>query len=116
MAPKSYEELADQVAGNGDLAVFDMGVLRDLQGAGKLGKYVREEISQSLHAHGLGHFPEELPIYQHEVIRVYRSNSAVGRVIEAVLHPNPKGDAALRSVADDEDHQKLEQIRKIVDA
>jgi hypothetical protein len=114
MAVKSYDELAKHVQDQGHIAVFDMGILRDLEGAGKLGKYVRSAISKSLGSHGLGHFPEDLPIYQHEEVRVFRRDSPVGRVVDAVLHPSANGDAVLRVLTDNDDHERLEQIRQIL--
>lgn len=113
---KSYQELADLVKGRGGVEPIDMGELRDLEGAGKLGRYVRENISKSLAAHGLGHFPEDLPIYQHEFVRVYERNSQIGRVVGAVLHPSTKGDDTLRGLAGSDDRDLLEQVRKLVGA
>jgi len=114
MAFRTYQELADSAHSNGGLAVVDMGTLRDLDGAGKLGKYVRDRISKALAAQGLGHFPEDLPIYQHEVIRVYERSSVIGRVVAAVLHPSKKGDENLRSLGGSDDHELVEQVRKLV--
>ena len=114
MVVKSYDELAQQVQEQGYISVFDMGTLRDLEGAGKLGKYVRSSISKALASHGLGHFPEDLPIYQHEEVRVFRRDSPVGRVVDAVLHPSAKGDVVLRLLTGNDDHERLEQIRQIL--
>lgn len=117
MVPKSYEELVTQVGSQGDIAVFEMGVLRDLEGAGKLGKYIRQSISDTLRTHHLGHLPEDLPIYQEQAVRIYRLESRVGRVVEAILHPSAAGDAVLRALGDDDDAQeRLEQIRRVIES
>lgn len=114
MAPTSYEELVNDVQAQGGIAAYQMAVLRDMQGAGKLGKYVRENIGNALLAHGLGYFPE-LPVYQDQMVRVYRHDTDLARVVEAVLRPSNAGDKALRSIEGDDDaREALEQIKKIV--
>lgn len=112
----TYDDLPDKVRRDNGVSVVDMGTLRDMEGAGKLGKYVRANISTALGARGLGHFPEELPIYQHESVRVYERATPVGRVVAAVLHPSAAGDTVLRGLedGDDDEHDLLEQIRKLV--
>jgi hypothetical protein len=112
----TYDDLPDKVRRENGVSKVDMGTLRDMEGAGKLGKYVRANISKALAARGLGHFPEELPIYQHEVVRVYERSSPVGRVVRAVLRPSDAGDNELRKLGDgdDDEHELLEQIRQLV--
>ncbi|MEO8425395.1 MAG: hypothetical protein ABI595_15975 [Actinomycetota bacterium] len=112
----TYDDLPDKVRRDGGVSEVDMGTLRDMEGAGKLGKYVRANISAALGERRLGHFPEELPIYQHETVRVYERDSAVGRTVAAVLHPSAAGDKVLRALGDgdDDEHEVLEQIRKLV--
>jgi hypothetical protein len=41
----TYDDLPEKVRSDGGVYVVDMGTLRDMEGAGKLGKYVREAIS-----------------------------------------------------------------------
>jgi hypothetical protein len=110
----TYDDLPEKVRNDGGVYVVDMGTLRDMEGAGKLGKYVREAISKALTARGLGHIPEELPIYQHEAVRLYERSSIVGKVAAAVNHPSTAGDKVLRSLTGDDDRELLDQVRKLV--
>ena len=47
---------------------------------------------------------------------MYERSSPVGRVVQAVLRPSDAGDNELRKLGDgdDEEHELLEQIRKLV--
>jgi len=72
-----------------------MEQLRDAHGTLKLGVHVREEISKALAGIGLGHVPEELPNYQHELVRVYKKGTPVGDLIETVLKPGQQNDTKL---------------------
>jgi hypothetical protein len=111
----TYDDLPDAVRANKGVLKLDMGALRDMQGAGKLGIYVRKDISKNLSDRGLGHFPEDLPVYQHEEVRVFERDSRIGRIVNAVLHPNAAGDKELRGLdGDDDDRDLLDQVRKLV--
>jgi len=95
----------------GGLAVTSMQQLRDLGNAGRLGKHVRDRISQSLKDHGLGHLPAELPNDQSAEVRIYVTASAIGQVIEAVLRPSESGDVRLRNVGSEDAVKKLSDVR-----
>lgn len=108
----SYAEMREVVQSqHGGLAVTSMQQLRDLGNAGRLGKHVRDRISQSLQDHGLGHLPAELPNDQSAEVRVYVTASAIGQVIEAVLRPSQSGDARLRNVGSEDVVKKLSEVR-----
>jgi hypothetical protein len=111
---RTYEDLKVHVEGQGHVGVYQMALLRDIEGAGKLGIHIRKKISEELGAHGLGHLPEDLPIYQEQAVRVFTRNSKVGRTIDAVLHPSTAGDALLRSIADDDAQRKVDEIERIL--
>lgn len=110
----SYEELREAVAANGGLDTIDMGTLRDVQGAGRLGVHVRDAITRSLESHGLGHFPLELPANQYDEVRLYLLGSPIADIVKAVLSPSMKGDESLRTVASSEAQEQLRQVREIV--
>ncbi|MGH7932163.1 MAG: hypothetical protein ACREQN_03240 [Candidatus Binataceae bacterium] len=59
------------------------------------GVHVRAEISSALAGMGLGHIPQELPSYQHELVRVYKNGTPIGDLIAIVLTPGPQNDNKL---------------------
>lgn len=109
-----YAELRQAADEDGGLYVTTMEVLRELEGAGRLGKLVRDSISRNLEAHGLGHLPAELPAYQELSVRVYVKNSEIAKVVAAVLHPTLHGDQVLRAAGTSESDEIVREIRKLV--
>jgi len=116
MSIGSYGELGADVDRQGGVGVYPMGVLRDLEGAGKLGKYIRDKITNHLADVGLGHLPVDLPWYQENQVRVFRRSSPAGRAVQAVQNPTASGDDFLRSINDDSARQRLEDIKRILGA
>lgn len=110
----TYSEVKRTVTANGGLIRTDMGYLRDLEHAGKLGVNVRDAISKKLRQIGMGHLPTELPRYQEQEVRLYLLDSTVGRVIHAVLDPSPSGDKLLRQLDNTKAQEALQQIRSIL--
>lgn len=110
----SYQELRTTVAADGGLHVATMGVLRDIQGAGRLGSRVLGAISKQLASHGMGHIPKELPGNQDSPVRLYLLGTPIADTVDAVHNPSPKGDAILRDVGNVEARDQLRQIRAIV--
>ncbi|MGW2518072.1 hypothetical protein ACWC09_13840 [Streptomyces sp. NPDC001617] len=110
----SYEDLRTAVADDGGLHVVTMGVLRDIQGAGRLGNRVLGTISERLESHGMGHIPRELPANQDSPVRVYLQGTPIADTVDAVHNPSLKGDAVLRGAGDSEARAQLRQIRDIV--
>ena len=110
----SYKDLRETVANDGGLHTTTMEVLKDLEGAGRLGVNVRWRISRELASHGMGHLPAELPANQWEEVRLYLHGTPVADAVAAVLDPSDKGDEILRSLAAEEAQEKLAQIREIV--
>lgn len=92
----------------------DMGTLRDIHGAGKLGVHVVKNISEELELHGLGHYPEELPQDQWQNARIFRAGTPVAKVIRAVMSPDEKGDKILRDLGGGEASDVLKKIRELV--
>ncbi|WP_369365482.1 hypothetical protein AB5L52_20520 [Streptomyces sp. CG4] len=110
----SYEELRTAVAADGGLHVVTMGVLRDIEGAGRLGSRVLGTISDKLKSHGMGHIPKDLPGNQDSPVRVYLLGTPIADTADAVQNPSLKGDAILRGAGDSEARAQLQQIREIV--
>src|SRR3954454_5683188 len=92
----SYEDLRDAVAASEGLLAISMEQLRDIHGAGRLGVHVRDAISSSLARYGLGHFPEELPSYQEQYVRIFQLGTPLADLVHAVLDPTPSRDEILR--------------------
>lgn len=109
-----YKELRQAADEDGGLHVTTMEVLREIEGAGRLGKLVRDSISRNLEAHGLGHLPAELPAYQELPVRLYVKNSAIAQVVSAVLHPSAHGDQVLREAGTSESDEIVRKIRELV--
>lgn len=109
-----YDALRKQVEADGGLHTTTMEVLRELHGAGRLGKHVRDSISGALGAHGLGHLPKELPTYQDQQVRVFRLGTPIADVVNAVLLPSPSGDQVLRQLGGVKGQDILKKIRELV--
>jgi hypothetical protein len=112
-APKTYDQLIADVDAQG-MVTYPMSILRDIDGAGKLGVHVRKKISQELRARGIDHLPEDLPANQGDAVRVFKRGTPLYRVIQAVLDPSPDGDSVLRSIVNDDAREKIEQIERIL--
>lgn len=93
----AWTDIKDVVEKNGNVKTFTMETLRDAHGTLKLGVHVRDEISSTLAGMGLGHVPETLPNYQHELVRVYKKGTPIGDLIETVLKPGEQNDNKLTS-------------------
>lgn len=91
----SFDEIKQRVEKNGDCTTVSMEELRSAIGAGKLGVHIRGQISDELAGRGLGHVPQELPSYQHELVRIYKRGTPVGQLIETVLKPGETNDERL---------------------
>lgn len=110
----NYDELRDKLERQGGLLQTTMGVLRGIHGAGKLGIHIRQAISDSLAAHGMGHLPAALPTYQEEEVRVFRLGSPIAETINAALRPSRAGDDVLRRSAGSDAQKILKQVRELV--
>jgi hypothetical protein len=114
MSIKNYDDLAKAVRDAGNVLSCDMGTLRDIHGAGKLGIHVVRNISEELENHGLGHYPEELPQDQWKNARIYKLGTTVAKVIRAVVSPDEKSDKVLRDIGGGEANETLKRIRELV--
>lgn len=91
----TLDEIKQKVEKSGNLLTISMEHLREAHGAGRLGSQVRQDISRKLAEIGLGHIPTELPSYQQEFVRLYKRGTAIGELIEQVLHPGEQNDRIL---------------------
>jgi hypothetical protein len=116
MSIDSYETLAQQVDQNAGILTVQMGLLRDVHGAGKLGSIVVNSIHDRLESLGLGHTPAELPTYQEQRAIIYRKGSPVARLIEAVNTISERSDQILRQFAskDNKTNEIVQKIRELV--
>jgi hypothetical protein len=113
-----FKELKKYVQKNDGVVTVGMHLLRQLQGAERLGNGVRAEIKNALDRCDLGFVGKggnrkDLPAYSEDLVRLYARSSAVGRFIDAVDDLEEGGDERLREFAGDAS-AKLEQIREIV--
>jgi hypothetical protein len=110
----TYNQIEQEVVSKGGVRTFEMWELRDVHGAGKLGRHVAAGISEELADKGLGHLPAELPISQYERARVFKLKSPVGRMILATTTLTDEADDTLRSTASDNAEATLKKIRELI--
>jgi hypothetical protein len=111
---ENMNEVRAAVEQNGDVKTFSMEVLRDAHGAGKLGVHVRAGISKALRGVGLAHSPDPLPIYQENLVRVYKQGTAVADLIEAATTPGEGRDEELRQAVGGDASDTLAKIKELV--
>lgn len=117
MSIKNLTELGKMVDDQ-TIYVSNLGELRSAIGYDRLGKYVLDELANSLEGEGLGYFPvatiEANPEpRQSQEVRLYRRGKGIGRLIQAVTTPTPAGDRLLRETSDDGD-DIVRKIRALV--
>ena len=111
---RSFEELNELVTRQQGVVTVQMEGLRDALKVKRLGIHVRTQISKRLQGVGLGHFPEPLPLYQDELVRIYKLGSPVAELIQAVLQPSPDHDDRIRRAGGGDAETILDQVRAIV--
>ena len=111
---KTLEELKAAVEENDGVLTLEVRVVRDAYGADRLGVNVRANISKALKGLGLGHYPAELPEYQHQPVRLYKLGSKVADLIDAVFEPGDQHDKELREAAGGSDSEIVRKIRELV--
>lgn len=110
---KDWQEIKQNVESNNNVLTVTMDVLRDANGAKKLGSNVVIEISEALAGIGLGHIPVDLPTYQYEQVRLYKRGTKVGKFIETVLNPGEQNDILLTETFSDNAPDYASIIQKI---
>ena len=97
------DDLVSELERSGIVATT-LGELRQsIAHVDRLGRFVLATIEQTLSEHGIGYFPEDAFSHpaprQHHAVRLYLRDSGIGRVVQAVLHPTPEGDALLEGLS-----------------
>lgn len=115
---KPLESIVQRVDQQGGLTAVTLGDLRDLLDKGRLGRVVLEQIATQLTDCGLGYFPQATlkdhdQLRAAEEIRVYRLETSLASLIEAVTQPSAEGDVVLRDSTGDA-AAVVEKIRKLV--
>lgn len=63
---------------------------------------------------GLRHAPDELPVYQHERVRLWLMGSPAGDLIEGVLSVSPSGDQIIRDAVESDAAEILDKVKELV--
>lgn len=119
MTATNFNELLAEVKANGGVLTIGMWALRNMQGAGKLGKRVIEDIERELDNRGLRHLPATLPTSQDDPVRVFIGTGRIGKLIEAAHDVSPGADDVLRRHADaaaETLRERIEEVMKLADA
>lgn len=108
------DELTAKLGEMENVLTVRMQEVRDAWKYAKLGIHVRRQISNELRGMGIGHYPNPLPEYQEQPLRLYKLGTPVAQVIDAVLNPSLEHDRELRQMAEGDAQTTLEQIRALV--
>jgi hypothetical protein len=109
-----FDDLRDEVIGNGNILAVTMGRLRDAAGYGRLGKYVVEEIDAKLRGRGLGHTKLSVD-NQWEIVYVYAMGSDPERILEAARQPSDDGADVIRLATDQNATDVLRKVQALVE-
>jgi len=91
----TWKDLKSSVERNGNVLTISMKELRDVAGKNKLGKNVVKEIKENLASVCLGHVPQVLPLDQNALVRLYKCDTDISKLIETIAIPNEKTDKEL---------------------
>lgn len=117
----SMKDVAQATEENGDLLPVSLLDLRQALDYDRLGVRVLRWIADGLDGEGLGYFPQwvldgeqnETP-RAHDIVRVYRKGTPLGKVIDAVLNPTNRGDEMLRQSGGGDAASTLDRIRELL--
>lgn len=84
VAVTTWAELLRSVEDGNGLKRVTMAMLRDLEGAERVGKHVLTAIDTKLSQLGLGHLPDELPNRQEANVMLYRVGTPAADAIRAI--------------------------------
>lgn len=117
----NMQDVAQAAEENGDLLAVSLLDLRQALGYDRLGVRVLRWIADGLDGEGLGFFPQWVLDGEvnnapraHDVVRVYRKGTPLGKVIDAVLDPTNRGDELLRQSGSGDAASTLERIRELL--
>ena len=110
----NFDDVRSSVEEHDGILSVTMQELRDAHGVGRLGVHVRNAIRRNLANRGIGHFPNELPVYQHERVRLYIQGSQFADCLEDLNELSPEADERLRDLFVTNYEELIEQIRQLV--
>jgi len=130
MVDEAAQGIAARCRSEGGLTEATLGELREELGYKKLGRWVLNEIAESLEQSELGYFPPErldaernAEPRQWQIVWIYsRDGGARARIIDAILNPDKRDVRAVLDGLVDSDlsalnaEQRLDRIRDIVNA
>lgn len=119
----SVTELKETATEEGGLAVVTLLDLREMLAFKKLGVRVLNTIAEELISNGLGYYPPELldsndQPRQWDEVRIYVKDSALGKIVDAVLSPSTASDTLLLEATSGSDASAaeiLDQIRTLLE-
>jgi hypothetical protein len=108
-------DIAAKVDEGGGLATCTLGDLRKVANKDKLGPFVLEAAAKALDTVGLAFYPTPpAPLRQHHEVRVFKRDSPIGAVIQAVLEPTERGDDHLRATANGKYNEVVQKIKELI--
>jgi hypothetical protein len=110
----TFEELKAAVEANQNVLSVKMEALRDIFGVKRLGIHVCTEITRKLSGVGLGTFPEELEPDAWMDVRVFKLGTPMGELLTAANRPGENEDQVLRTAAENDASETIEQIKALV--
>lgn len=114
MTYETPEKLRDAVIDNGNVLTVKVGEVRDTFKYGRLGKHVRREISDKLKGLGIAHYPDDVPDWQENPIRLYRMGTPIADLLDAAHNANPEHDEELKAAVSGGAADVLKQIQALV--
>jgi hypothetical protein len=117
---RQFTQLAQKVVDAGGVLTLPAEVPKKAWGGQRLGANIRGYITIALEARDIGHIPLSFPDRESDLVRLYKRDSAVGRIIEAALSPGIDTDKNLIDLADgvsfNGNDERLDQIRQLLGA
>lgn len=110
----TLEDVASWVAENDGVGSLLAWEVRAAYGADRLGTHVRANITKKLRGLGVAHYPVAFPDRGNVRVRLYRVDSGVGRIVDAVLSPGDAEDDILREASGGSAETILMRIRELV--
>lgn len=110
----SYQEIKSALESNDGLMSISMGELRDAHDVLRLGVHVRTGIHDRLQGMGIGHFPEELPDYQDQNVRLYTLGSPFAKILNDLFDFSQAADDRLRERIANDYEERLQKIKELV--
>lgn len=115
---EKFVEIKETLKKNGGVYTFRMEDLREAIGAGRLGVYVIDSITEKLKDEGLGHYPINLKDSnnQNDPVRLYLLGSQIAKLVDSVININiSSSDRYLREQVSSTIREELKQKNSVLD-